>query len=129
MSLRIFEQELESWDRIEESWPKDRSFAAFRQWFDYSIHWMVFDITHQQVELEETNNHLEPFRVFGHIWTHPGLQENFYDVTERRLRAYIRPRIEGIPPRALMESALPPLNTTSAFDGPVQKQVRKELVC
>jgi|SRR5215467_5863891 len=51
--LRIFEQELESWDRNEESWPKDRSFAAFQQWFDHSIHRMVFDITHQQLELEE----------------------------------------------------------------------------
>jgi len=40
----IFEQELESWDRMEETWPKDRSFEAFRRWFDYSVHWMIFDL-------------------------------------------------------------------------------------
>ena len=34
---KIFEQELESWDRLEETWPTDRSFEAFRRWFDYSI--------------------------------------------------------------------------------------------
>jgi len=51
--LEIFEQELESWDRLEETWPKDRSFEAFQRWFDYSIHWMIFDFADQPLELEE----------------------------------------------------------------------------
>jgi len=49
----IFEQELESWDREEESWPKDRSFAVFQRWFDYSIHTMMFDLADEPLELEE----------------------------------------------------------------------------
>ena len=49
----IFEQELESWDRLEEAWPKDRSFEAFQRWFDFSIHWMIFDFADQPLELEE----------------------------------------------------------------------------
>ena len=50
---KIFEQELESWDRMEETWPKDRSFEAFRRWFDYSIHWMIFDLADHPLDLEE----------------------------------------------------------------------------
>lgn len=40
----VLKQELESWDRVKEDWPEDRSFAAFQRWFDYSIHWIIFDI-------------------------------------------------------------------------------------
>ena len=43
----IVEQELESWDRLEETWPKDRSFNAFQRWFDYRIHWMICDLADQ----------------------------------------------------------------------------------
>lgn len=50
---KIFEQELESWDRLEETWPIDRSFEAFRQWFDYSIHGMVFDLARGRLKVEE----------------------------------------------------------------------------
>ena len=49
----IFEQELESWDRLEETWPRDRSFKTFQGWFDYRIHWMIFDLADQPLELEE----------------------------------------------------------------------------
>ncbi len=49
----IFERELESWDRLEESWPTDRSFEAFRQWFNYSTHWMVFDLARGRLKVEE----------------------------------------------------------------------------
>lgn len=49
----IFEQELESWDRMEETWPKDRSFEAFQRWFDYSIHRMIFDLADHPLKLEE----------------------------------------------------------------------------
>jgi hypothetical protein len=33
----IFEQELERWDRVEYTWPKDRSFEAFKRWSDFNI--------------------------------------------------------------------------------------------
>jgi hypothetical protein len=49
----VFEQELESWDRVEETWPEDRSFEAFKPWFDFSIHWMIFDMADEPLELEE----------------------------------------------------------------------------
>ena len=49
----IFEQELESWDRLEETWPKDRTFDAFHGWFDCRIHWMIFDLADQPLKLEE----------------------------------------------------------------------------
>lgn len=45
----------------------------------------------------------------GHIWTRPGLQDfAINSASEKRLRAYIRPRSEGRHPRALMEFALSP---------------------
>ena len=50
----IYEQELENWDRLEETWPKDRSFEAFQRWFDYSTHSMIFDLADQTLELEES---------------------------------------------------------------------------
>ena len=49
----IFGQELESWDRMQESWRKDRSFAVFQRWFDYRIHSMIFDLGDERLELEE----------------------------------------------------------------------------
>jgi|SRR5579862_6447610 len=49
---RIFEQELESRDRIAESWPADRSFALFQKWFDFRSHSMVFDVTEELAPLE-----------------------------------------------------------------------------
>jgi hypothetical protein len=65
--LEIFEKELESWDRIEESWPKDRSFAAFRRWFDYSIHWDGLRYhTSARWNRRQSNNYLCPLRGFGH---------------------------------------------------------------
>jgi hypothetical protein len=49
----IFEQELEGWDRVEENWPEDRSFTAFHRWFEYSIHWMIFDMADEPLVVEE----------------------------------------------------------------------------
>ena len=44
-----------------------------------------------------------------YIWTRPGLQDfAINSASEKRLRAYIRPRSEGRHPRALMEFALSP---------------------
>ena len=40
-------------DRAQETWPKDRSFATFQRWFDYSIHSMIFDLADGRLELEE----------------------------------------------------------------------------
>jgi hypothetical protein len=50
---KIFEQELESWDRVQESWPADRAFAVFQQWFDFQIHSMIFDLAEKPIALEE----------------------------------------------------------------------------
>ena len=46
----------------------------------------------------------------------------------KRLRAYIRPRVEGRDPRALMEFALPPLEQVIGLEGSAPYQVRKEPV-
>jgi hypothetical protein len=43
-STKIFEAELEAWDREQSRWPVDRSFKAFCQWFEYRTHTLVFDL-------------------------------------------------------------------------------------
>jgi len=53
VSEEIFEQELAGWDRVEESWPKDRSFQVFQRWFGYSIHWMVIDLADERLVREK----------------------------------------------------------------------------
>jgi hypothetical protein len=40
-------------NRLEETWPKDRTFEAFQRWFDYSSHSMIFDLADQTIEPEE----------------------------------------------------------------------------
>ena len=39
----IFANELDVWDESMETWPSDRSFEHFKQWFDIEYHSMVFD--------------------------------------------------------------------------------------
>ena len=52
-SGEIFERELESWDRVEKSWPTDRSFRAFQEWFGFSIHWMLIDLADERLVREK----------------------------------------------------------------------------
>jgi len=49
----IFEQELASWNRDEETWPKNRTLKTFRQWFDASFHTMTIDLDPAPIERDE----------------------------------------------------------------------------
>ncbi len=40
----IFEQELSAWHTLEDDYPPERTFEAFKQWFDVEWHSMVFDL-------------------------------------------------------------------------------------
>ncbi len=40
----IFEAELEAWHTDEREWPSNRTFAMFRQWFEFEFHSIVEDI-------------------------------------------------------------------------------------
>src|SRR5687768_10634553 len=41
----LFEMELDAWDRDPGSWPDDRSYETFREWFDIEIHSIVLDVS------------------------------------------------------------------------------------
>ena len=45
----IFESELSFWMTNEESWPKDRSFETFLQWFDVEFQEMVYDLVEDEI--------------------------------------------------------------------------------
>jgi hypothetical protein len=49
----IFEDELWSWYTDPGCWPKDRSFAVFRRWFDWQWHSMVVDLSCDPLAREE----------------------------------------------------------------------------
>jgi len=49
----IFEEQLDGWYRDEKLWPKDRSFANFREWFEYKFHTMPNDLVREPLESEE----------------------------------------------------------------------------
>ena len=40
----IFEEQLAGWYTGASTWPPDRSYRAFRQWFDYQYHSMLVDL-------------------------------------------------------------------------------------
>jgi hypothetical protein len=40
----IFTEQLDGWYRETASWPKDRSYEVFCQWFDYQHHSMLIDL-------------------------------------------------------------------------------------
>jgi len=40
----IFESELESWMLDDSTWPKERTYAVFREWFDVEVHSVVLDL-------------------------------------------------------------------------------------
>jgi len=46
----IFESELSSWSEDRSTWPQQRDFALFRQWFAVNLHPMVVDLV-DDVEL------------------------------------------------------------------------------
>lgn len=49
----IFERELFEWCEDEAYWPKDRNWALFCEWFDYSIESLVFDLTKGPIRKED----------------------------------------------------------------------------
>lgn len=40
----IFDEQLAGWYTDTSTWPRDRSFEVFRQWFDYQHHSMLVDL-------------------------------------------------------------------------------------
>ncbi len=42
--LEIFERELEGWDEDESTWPQERTFAMFQEWFDIEVNSLVEDL-------------------------------------------------------------------------------------
>lgn len=44
----IFEHELSGWYTDPEMWPKDRSWDVFKEWFDYEVQSMVFDMVEKE---------------------------------------------------------------------------------
>jgi len=40
----IFEEQLNGWYRVPSSWPQDRSYEVFCQWFEYQHHSMLLDL-------------------------------------------------------------------------------------
>jgi hypothetical protein len=49
----IFEEELLAWHTRESDWPKNRTFAMFREWFDVEYHSIVQDICGYALEVGE----------------------------------------------------------------------------
>jgi hypothetical protein len=51
----IFESELEDWMRDQSTWPKDRTYALFRQWFDVEVDSVVIDLVAGEPLVEDDN--------------------------------------------------------------------------
>lgn len=43
----IFDDQLAGWYREPETWPRDRSYDVFCQWFDYQHHSMLVDLCYE----------------------------------------------------------------------------------
>ena len=50
---KVFENELAGWYTVEESWPKNRSFTMFKDWFDFSFVSMINDLADEPLLVEE----------------------------------------------------------------------------
>ncbi len=46
----IFTDQLNNWLTDEELWPQMRSFKMFQDWFEYSLHTMVWDTEEDDIE-------------------------------------------------------------------------------
>ena len=47
----IFDNELDGWSTDENTWPSNRSFEMFRQWFSIEINSMIFDLCHYRFKV------------------------------------------------------------------------------
>ena len=45
----IFEEQLDGWYRVPSSWPQDRSYEVFCQWFECQHHSMLFDLCDEPI--------------------------------------------------------------------------------
>jgi hypothetical protein len=50
----IFERELYGWHTDESAWPKNRTFAMFREWFEFEFHSVVEDLCGYPLEDDES---------------------------------------------------------------------------
>jgi hypothetical protein len=62
---RLFEMELEAWDRDPANWPKERTAASFDAWFELEVHSMVWDAVDAPVVKEETVDLTGTWRVIS----------------------------------------------------------------
>ena len=49
----IFEEQLEGWFRVPTAWPTDRTFKAFKRWFEYHFHSVLIDLCEHPIIWEE----------------------------------------------------------------------------
>lgn len=49
---QIFVNELNNWHTLENDWPQKRTFKLFKEWFDYEIHSMIYDLEETDIEKE-----------------------------------------------------------------------------
>ena len=52
----IFENELEEWMQDESTWPTERTYAAFREWFDVEVHSVVIDLVAGEPLLDDEDD-------------------------------------------------------------------------
>jgi hypothetical protein len=46
----LFEDQLNGWYTDESMWPQKRTLKMFKEWFDYSVHTMVWDTEEESIE-------------------------------------------------------------------------------
>ena len=46
----IFSDQLNNWYIDEKLWPRPRTFKLFKEWFDYSLHTMIWDTEEKFIE-------------------------------------------------------------------------------
>ena len=52
----LFEHMLMGWVEDDSLWPEERSLAMFRDWFEIEIHTMVWDLSDEQLFVEDWQN-------------------------------------------------------------------------
>ena len=52
LAVELFGMELDAWDRDPTTWPENRSYGVFRDWFDVEIHSVVVDASHDDITWE-----------------------------------------------------------------------------
>jgi len=50
----IFLNEVSSWYKDKNLWPKDRTFEMFKKWFNVNAHTMIYDIVDGKIKKERT---------------------------------------------------------------------------